>query len=82
VVEDLDGAVRAVERAAELDRRRCRQIFERRFSAARMAEDYLRVYRRLVEGRPSAGAVRRPRAGGGPSDGGYGSPRVRVRPRV
>jgi hypothetical protein len=33
-----------------LDRWRCRQRFEERFSAARMARDYLASYQRLVEG--------------------------------
>ena len=48
VCDDLDAAVAAVERAAQLSRAGCRREFERRFSAARMAEDYLAVYRRLV----------------------------------
>jgi hypothetical protein len=33
-----------------LHRWRCRQRFEERFSAARMARDYLASYQRLVEG--------------------------------
>jgi glycosyltransferase involved in cell wall biosynthesis len=48
VVEGLEAAVHAVARVAGFDRARCRQIFEARFSAARMAQDYLRLYRRLV----------------------------------
>jgi glycosyltransferase involved in cell wall biosynthesis len=48
VVEDLEAAVKAVERVSGLDRARCRQVFEARFSVARMAQDYLRIYRRLV----------------------------------
>src|SRR5205809_3816539 len=39
--ECLYEAVRAVERAADFDRRRCRAVFEERFSARRMAYDYL-----------------------------------------
>jgi glycosyltransferase involved in cell wall biosynthesis len=47
VVEDIDSAAAAVLRARELDRRRCRLQFERRFSATRMAEEYLQVYEML-----------------------------------
>ncbi|TDV35728.1 glycosyltransferase involved in cell wall biosynthesis [Paraburkholderia caballeronis] len=50
VVDDLDGAVRAVERIDEFDRRRCRAAFDARFTAERMARDYLRVYRSLARG--------------------------------
>jgi glycosyltransferase involved in cell wall biosynthesis len=49
VVENLAQAVQAVERVASLDRLECRRTFERRFSVERMAEDYISVYRRLVE---------------------------------
>jgi glycosyltransferase involved in cell wall biosynthesis len=50
VVEDLDGAVAAVERLDEIDRTAVRATFERRFDVARMAHDYLDVYERLVAG--------------------------------
>lgn len=50
VVDSLDEAVSAVERAGELDRRRCRQAFEERFSVPRMANDYLAVYERQLQG--------------------------------
>jgi glycosyltransferase involved in cell wall biosynthesis len=49
VVEDVAGAVRAVERVANLRRAECRRVFEERFSSARMARDYLKVYRRVLE---------------------------------
>jgi glycosyltransferase involved in cell wall biosynthesis len=52
-VDSVDAAVRAVGRVGELSRRRCRQTFERRFSAPRMAADYLAIYQRLLR-RPSA----------------------------
>lgn len=45
LVQDIDEAVASVPRVAALDRRRCRADFEARFSAARMAQDYLGVYR-------------------------------------
>jgi glycosyltransferase involved in cell wall biosynthesis len=47
VVDSVAGAVRAVGRVGELSRRRCREVFERRFSAPRMTADYLALYRRL-----------------------------------
>jgi glycosyltransferase involved in cell wall biosynthesis len=51
VVDDVDGAVRAVGRLGELSRRRCREVFEERFLAERMAHDYLAIYRRLARRR-------------------------------
>jgi len=48
IVPDLEGAVKAVKRLGEIDRRKCRQHFERHFNAARMAQDYLTIYQRLV----------------------------------
>jgi glycosyltransferase involved in cell wall biosynthesis len=50
VVESVEQAVQAVGRVAGLSRRVCRDVFEERFDAARMAGDYLHVYRRLVHG--------------------------------
>lgn len=41
-------AVRAVEVAASLDRRRCRERAVERFGASRMVEDYLEVYARVL----------------------------------
>lgn len=41
----VEQAVRALARVPSLDRRRCRQQFERRFSSNAMAEGYLSVYR-------------------------------------
>ncbi len=57
VVEDMDGAVRAVERVPGLDRAGCRRVFEERFSAGRMARNYLAVYRRLVYGQGGNGRM-------------------------
>ena len=48
VVEDEAEAVAAVPRLASLSRTAIRQCFERRFSARRMAEDYLSLYQRLA----------------------------------
>jgi glycosyltransferase involved in cell wall biosynthesis len=48
VVADEDEAVAATKRLKRLDRARIRAVFERRFTARRMAEDYLKIYRELV----------------------------------
>jgi glycosyltransferase involved in cell wall biosynthesis len=57
IVESLEDAVDAVERVPTLSRRRCRQVFEERFSAARMARDYLSIYERLLERKAQLAAV-------------------------
>ncbi len=50
LVESIDEAVKAVLEVSRLDRKRCRQEFEERFTAARMARDYLYIYEHLVVG--------------------------------
>jgi hypothetical protein len=49
IVRDLDGAVKGVNGIRDLSRARCREVFEKRFAAERMATDYLEVYNRLVD---------------------------------
>ena len=49
VVEALDDAIQTVRRVPELSRKRCREVFEKRFTAARMARDYVQVFKRLIE---------------------------------
>ena len=48
LVSNAGEAVEGVERAVVLDRGECRRVAERRFSAARMVDDYLRVYEELL----------------------------------
>jgi glycosyltransferase involved in cell wall biosynthesis len=48
VVSSVEEAVSAVKRLEVLDRRRCRKVFEQRFSSERMAQDYLDVYQRVL----------------------------------
>ncbi|MBN8906320.1 MAG: glycosyltransferase family 4 protein [Rhodospirillales bacterium] len=57
VVDDVPGAVAAVGRIEGLSRRACRWTFIDRFDAARMARDYLAVYRELTGGGPRRGAA-------------------------
>jgi glycosyltransferase involved in cell wall biosynthesis len=49
VVEELDEAVRAASRIHEIDRQGCREAFDERFTAGRMANDYLRIYQQLID---------------------------------
>src|SRR5579862_4780330 len=48
IVEDEVGAIGAVDRLGQLSRAKIRQQFEKRFTARRMAQDYLAVYRSLA----------------------------------
>lgn len=50
IVTSQDEAVLAAQRIASIDRKRCRDTFERRFTAVHMADNYLRVYERLLSG--------------------------------
>jgi glycosyltransferase involved in cell wall biosynthesis len=49
IVEDEQSAIGAVYRLGSLSRDRVRKRFEERFTARRMAQDYLAVYRSLIE---------------------------------
>lgn len=48
IVESLEEAAQAVGRVTGLSRETCRQVFEDRFDAARMAREYVEVYQRLM----------------------------------
>jgi glycosyltransferase involved in cell wall biosynthesis len=48
IVETVSQAVEAVGRLDRLHRRECRRVFEDRFTAERMARDYLGIYGRLA----------------------------------
>lgn len=68
VVDSIEDAVLAVAKAAQLDRARCRREFERRFSARRMAQDYVALYARLGQRQPglavAGGFKPKPRSNG------------------
>ena len=49
IVNDMGEADQAVRWAMSLDRRRVRERFERRFTARRMAEDYVSLYEDLLQ---------------------------------
>lgn len=56
--ESLDEMVEVLPLIEDIDRRECRSAFEKRFSAERMTDQYLRLYERLIV------AARPPRAFG------------------
>lgn len=49
LVDDGPAAVAALERLADIDRAACRADVEQRFSAARMANDYVELYTHLLD---------------------------------
>jgi glycosyltransferase involved in cell wall biosynthesis len=49
IVEDVEHAVEAVAAVRSLDRSACRRDVEQRFSHARMARDYVRVYQEILK---------------------------------
>ena len=57
VVGSIEEAVAATRAASGLDRALCRSTFERRFGVARMARDYLEVYRAVAAARPRSSGV-------------------------
>jgi len=50
VVADQEQAVRAAQNISSIDRKRCRDTFDRRFTSQHMAENYLRIYQRVMRG--------------------------------
>ena len=48
LVDDLPGAIAAIERADTIDRAACRRAVADRFSIDRMADDYIALYRRIL----------------------------------
>jgi glycosyltransferase involved in cell wall biosynthesis len=51
VVNEIEEAVEAVRRVRDLSRVRCREVFEKRFTASRMARDYINAFSRLADSR-------------------------------
>lgn len=48
IINDVEEAVQAVKKVHTVSRRRCREIFEERFSARCMAERYVSLYEQLI----------------------------------
>ena len=53
IVPDAQSAAEAIKNVGKIDRRKCREYFEQRFTSTRMAEDYLAIYERLLKGQSS-----------------------------
>jgi glycosyltransferase involved in cell wall biosynthesis len=49
LVEDIGEAVAAAKAAIRLPRERVRAAFDERFTDARMAQDYVRIYRQMTD---------------------------------
>lgn len=62
----MEEAVQAIQRVRSLDRRRCRRIFEGRFTAKRMALEYVRVYEALIDQQSSVSSLAHAEAPGDP----------------
>lgn len=58
ICDHLGEMAKAVERVPMLDRRRCREAFEERFTVERMVRDYLDVYQRVINDEPYSGLYR------------------------
>jgi hypothetical protein len=61
VVDSFDQAIAAVGRVATLDRAKVRAAFEQRFTADRMARDYLEIYQAITS--PRAMSMKRRKIG-------------------
>jgi glycosyltransferase involved in cell wall biosynthesis len=53
IVPNVDGAVKAIDRIASLNRKKVRQVFEKRFTSRHMTENYLKAYKRVIENTPT-----------------------------
>lgn len=68
IVDKEEEAVSVLQQTVQLDRRRVRRRFEERFSASRMAADYVSIYEKILDQQmapahryPLNGVARRPR---------------------
>jgi glycosyltransferase involved in cell wall biosynthesis len=50
IVDDIDQAVAAVEKISSIERTACRNVFEKRFTATRMAEEYVILFESMIAG--------------------------------
>jgi glycosyltransferase involved in cell wall biosynthesis len=60
VVDNVDDAVKALQKVKTLDRKRCREVFEKRFSSSRMVDDYLTIYEQVILRSKISGVVAEP----------------------
>lgn len=50
LVDDVEGAVKAAESVDDVDRRKCRETVENRFTVDKMAEEYIKIYESVING--------------------------------
>ena len=62
IVDTMEEAIAALPGVLRLDRKKVRQRFEQRFSATRMAKDYVGLYRSLLSSKPSTAELRTKRS--------------------
>src|SRR5579872_3352214 len=48
IVENMDQAVAAVKKVGTIERTACRNVFEKKFTATRMAEHYIEIYQSMT----------------------------------
>jgi len=84
IVGSMEEAIAALPRVIALDRKKVRQRFEQRFSATRMANDYVSVYRSLIESSKSVDVAKQaPRLClGSGQDLGNGKDAIILRPSI
>ncbi len=49
IVKSVEEAVEALDKVKTLDRKKCRKSFETKFTAKRMAQEYLKIYQNLIQ---------------------------------
>jgi glycosyltransferase involved in cell wall biosynthesis len=52
ISNDISAAVDAVQQVSTMNRAACRHEFEERFTASRMARDYVKLYEKLLSAKP------------------------------
>lgn len=57
IVQDEEEAINAINRIDSLNRSRVRKTFEQRFSSERMANDYVEIYKQLIQYQIKTGQV-------------------------
>ncbi len=52
ICDQVEDSVHAIKRLHTLSRKRCREVFETRFTVGRMVKDYVRLYEKVIAGFP------------------------------
>lgn len=59
IVQSLEEAVRAIDKLASFDREACRKVFEQKYTASVMANNYVELYNRLSRRKPKFNIIRK-----------------------